>query len=77
MINVLQGEFWKEFLSHHLPCLCEFDLFVSVLYSVRGRIHLDHIINSFEYFLIRFKDWNIIVSRWYCTPLKRSELKFD
>jgi len=43
IIDVLDGQFWKELLSRHAPRLCKFDFFISVVYTGQLLVNLDGI----------------------------------
>jgi len=76
IIDVLDGQFWKELLSRHAPRLCKFDFFISVVYTGQLLVNLDGIVDSFEYFVTRYDGWHMAASRWLLSVLTRGKLKF-
>jgi hypothetical protein len=74
IIDVLDGYFWEELLSQHVPRLCKFDFFISVIHTGPQLVDLDDIVDSFEYFRTRYDGWHMTASRWLCGLLSRSKL---
>ena len=77
IIDVLDGTYWQELLSQDAPRLCKFDLFVTVVYNGLEMVDLDDIVDSFEYFITRYDDWNMTVSRWFSCLVSLGKFQSD
>ncbi|CAF3834434.1 unnamed protein product [Rotaria sordida] len=60
--DLLDGHQWQRILTNHVPYLKKFD-FLIILLNRRALLNLDYIVNSFQYFVVHYDDWHMIVKR--------------
>ncbi|CAF1382678.1 unnamed protein product [Rotaria sordida] len=67
--ELLDGHVWQEMLERYVPHLSKFEFHMAIAKKY-PRLNLDIVVNSFEYFVKKYFNWNITIDRWkfYCRP---------
>jgi hypothetical protein len=64
--GLFDGHVWQDMLECHVPHLSKFEFHMTILKKY-PRLNLDIVVKSFEYFVKKYPNWNIIIDRWkYC-----------
>ncbi|CAF2765967.1 unnamed protein product [Rotaria sp. Silwood2] len=61
--DLVNGYKWQNMFEIHVPFLSKFDFHMSIQ-KYNPKLDLDMIINSFEYFLKKYPEWQMIIDRW-------------
>ncbi|CAF1125976.1 unnamed protein product [Rotaria sordida] len=61
--DLINGHKWQNMFEIHVPFLSKFDFHMSIM-KYNPKFDLDMIINSFEYFVKKNPEWQLIVDRW-------------
>ncbi|CAF1311754.1 unnamed protein product [Rotaria sp. Silwood1] len=61
--DLVNGYKWQNMFEIHVPFLSKFD-FHMLIQKYNPKLDLDMIINSFEYFLKKYPEWQMIIDRW-------------
>ncbi|CAF1217550.1 unnamed protein product [Rotaria sordida] len=61
--DLINGHKWQNMFEIHVPFLSKFDFHMSIM-KYNPKCDLDMIINSFEYFVKKNPEWQLIVDRW-------------
>jgi hypothetical protein len=62
----LDGHVWQDMLECYVPHLSKFEFHMTILKRY-PRLNLDIVVKSFEYFVTKYPNWNILIDRWkYC-----------
>ncbi|CAF3298577.1 unnamed protein product [Rotaria sp. Silwood2] len=67
MMDLINGQNWREMLTCHVPYLNKFDFHMSLLTNGQP-IDLDNILNSFRSFINLYEKWDMCISRWKFMP---------
>ncbi|CAF3017485.1 unnamed protein product [Rotaria sp. Silwood2] len=67
MMDLINGENWREMLTCHVLYLNKFDFHISLLTNGQP-IDLDNILNSFRSFINLYEKWDMCISRWKFMP---------
>jgi hypothetical protein len=70
--ELLDGHVWQDMLECHVPHLSKFEFHMTILKKY-PRLNLDIVIKSFEYFVKKYPNWNIIIDRWQYTVRPRGK----
>ncbi|CAF1401717.1 unnamed protein product [Rotaria sordida] len=67
--ELLDGHAWQEMLESYVPHLSKFEFHMAIAKKY-PRLNFDIVVNSFEYFVKKYFNWNITIDRWkfYCRP---------
>ncbi len=57
------GYIWEEVVKRYAPCLSTFEFQISVG-KIFTNLELDNIVNSFQYFVRNYPNWNMFIHRW-------------
>ncbi|CAF4486362.1 unnamed protein product [Rotaria sp. Silwood2] len=66
--ELLNGYMWREMIERYVRYLSKFEFDMSIR-KTQPRLDLDIVVNSFEYFVQKYSNWNMIIERWnfyYC-----------
>ena len=61
--QLFNGYMWENVVKRYAPCLSTFEFQMSVLKSF-SNLELDYIVNSFQYFVKNYPNWNMFIHRW-------------
>jgi len=61
--ELLDGYVWKQMLEVYVPYLSKFEFHMSIVKKY-PKLDLDIVIKSFEYFVGKYSNWNMIIDRW-------------
>ena len=61
--ELLNGYVWQEILDRYVPHLSKFEFDMSIKKTYPS-IGLDMIVNSFEVFVRKYSNWNMIIDHW-------------
>ncbi|CAF1478661.1 unnamed protein product, partial [Rotaria sordida] len=61
--KLFNGYVWEQIVKHYVPCLSNFEFHMSIWKSY-SKLNLDFIVNSFQYFVRKYSNWNMIIDRW-------------
>ncbi|CAF3219753.1 unnamed protein product [Rotaria sp. Silwood2] len=59
----LDGYVWQEMLELYLPCLFKFEFHMSLTKRL-PKLDLDFVVNSFNYFVNKYSNLEMIIDRW-------------
>ncbi|CAF3905482.1 unnamed protein product [Rotaria sordida] len=59
----LDGNVWKEMFEQYLPCLSKFEFYMVVLKRL-PKLDLNFVVESFNYFVNKYSNWDMIIDRW-------------
>ncbi|CAF4608496.1 unnamed protein product [Rotaria magnacalcarata] len=67
--ELLDDHVWQDMLECYVPHLSKFEFQISI-FKKHPKLNLLNFVNSFEYFVKKYPNWNIITDRWkfYCLP---------
>ncbi|CAF3783030.1 unnamed protein product, partial [Rotaria sordida] len=57
------GYVWQEMIDRYIPHLLKFEFLIGIKKSYQ-HLDLDMIVNSFEYFVGKYPNWNMIITQW-------------
>jgi hypothetical protein len=61
--ELLNGYVWQEMIDRYVPHLLKFEFFITIKKAYQN-VDLDMIINSFENFVRKYSNWNMIIGYW-------------
>ncbi|CAF3000293.1 unnamed protein product, partial [Rotaria sp. Silwood2] len=61
--RLFNGYLWEDLLKRYAPCLSIFEFHISVQKNL-SNLQLDYIVNSFQYFVRKYPNWNMAIGRW-------------
>ncbi|CAF0827827.1 unnamed protein product [Rotaria sordida] len=61
--HFLNGYKWQHMFEMHVPFLSKFDFHISIV-RYYPKLNLDRVVNSFEYFVKKYPEWQMIIDRW-------------
>ena len=68
--ELLDGLVWKEIFELYVPSLSKFEFHMSILKKY-PKLDLDIIVNSFECFVGKYSNWQMVINRWKLNPIFR------
>ncbi|CAF2104816.1 unnamed protein product [Rotaria magnacalcarata] len=69
----LDGYIWQQILENNLSHLSKFEFHMTVTKRI-PKLDLDFVINSFNYFVKKYSNWNMIIDRWIYGSRLQDEL---
>ncbi|CAF4923356.1 unnamed protein product, partial [Rotaria sp. Silwood1] len=61
--GLFNGYVWEDILKRYAPCLSTFEFQISIQKNL-SNLQLDYIVNSFQYFVRKYPNWNMTIGRW-------------
>jgi hypothetical protein len=61
--DLVNGYTWQHMFEMHVPFLSKFDFHMSIV-KCRPKLDLDIVVNSFQYFVKKYPEWQMIIDRW-------------
>ncbi len=61
--ELLNGYVWQQMLDRSVPRLSKFEFLMSIQRAYAS-FDIDMIINSFEMFVTKYSNWNMVIDRW-------------
>jgi hypothetical protein len=61
--ELFNGYVWKQMLEFYVPYLSKFEFCISIV-KTYPELDLDIVINSFEHFIGKYSNWNMVIDRW-------------
>jgi hypothetical protein len=61
--DLVNGYTWQHMFEMHVPFLSKFDFHMSIL-NCETHLDLDMVVNSFQYFVKNYPEWQMIIDRW-------------
>ena len=61
--DLVNGYTWQHLFEMHLPFLSKYDFHI-LIKNKYTKLNLDMVINSFEYFVKKYPEWQMIIDRW-------------
>ena len=61
--ELLNGYVWQEMIDRYVPHLLKFE-FLMAIDTAHQNLDLDMIVNSFDNFVRKYSNWNMIISYW-------------
>ncbi|CAF4020018.1 unnamed protein product [Rotaria sp. Silwood1] len=61
--ELLNGYVWQDMIERYFPHLLKFEFFITIKKAYQS-LDFDMILNSFEYFVGKYSNWNMIISYW-------------
>ncbi|CAF3662259.1 unnamed protein product, partial [Rotaria socialis] len=61
--DLVNGYTWQYMFEMHVPFLSKFDFHISIL-KEHPKLDLDVVVNSFQYFVQKYPEWQMIIDRW-------------
>ncbi|CAF4320583.1 unnamed protein product, partial [Rotaria sordida] len=61
--ELLNGYVWEDILKCYAPYLYTFEFYISIQKNL-SNTQLDYIVNSFQYFVRKYPNWNMAIGRW-------------
>jgi hypothetical protein len=68
--ELLDGLVWEEIFELYVPLLSKFEFHMSIAKKY-PKLDLDIIVNSFEYFVRKYSNWQMVINRWKLNPTIR------
>ncbi|CAF0803678.1 unnamed protein product [Adineta steineri] len=61
--DMVNGYTWQHMFQMYVPFLSKFDFFI-LIENKYTKLNLNIVINSFEYFVKKYPEWQMIIDRW-------------
>ncbi|CAM2721571.1 unnamed protein product, partial [Rotaria socialis] len=61
--DLVNGYTWQYMFEMHVPFLSKFDFHISIL-KEHPNLDLDVVVNSFQYFVQKYPEWQMVIDRW-------------
>ncbi|CAF4707106.1 unnamed protein product, partial [Rotaria socialis] len=61
--DLVNGYTWQYMFEMHVPFLSKFDFHISIL-KEHPKLDLDVVVNSFQYFVQKYPEWQMVIDRW-------------
>lgn len=65
--ELLDGLVWKEIFKVYVPSLSKFEFHMSIAKKY-PKLDLDIIVNSFQCFVGKYCNWQMVINRWKLNP---------
>ncbi len=62
-LNLFNGYVWQQILKRYGSCLSIFEFYIAISKNF-SNLNLDNIVNSFQYFVQKYPNWNMVIDRW-------------